>query len=625
MIVLLTIVLAHTSPNMIWVPGGSSTIGAELRTMPSQRPAQRIELPGFWIDQTEVTNDQFAAFVNETGYVTTAEQPVDWEVLSKQLPPGTPKPSDHDLAPGSAVFTPTQDSVDLREVAPSWWTWTHGANWRHPEGPDSNIENRGNHPVVHISWDDATAYAQWAGKRLPTENEWERAARYGHEGSSFAWGNDFKPNGTHMANLWQGVFPQTNTAEDGYTLTAPVGSFPPSALKLHDMTGNVWEWTADSNGTIDRVQKGGSFLCHDSYCGAYRPSARTMTTKDSSFSHVGFRCVQEDRPMHETKSNPWLAYAPSSDGPGKGRRVVLLAGDEEYRSEEALPMLARMFAAAGFECIVLLSQNPETGVIDPDNRQHIPGLHLLDGADLCIMQWRFRDLPDEDMRHVVSFVESGKPLTGIRTSTHAFAIPANRSSAFSDWSWDRNGGFGKRILGETWVAHHGGHGREATRGVIEEGQHDHPVLRGVDDVFGPTDVYAISSLPEDVTILLRGAILKGMSASDPPVQDDRNDPMHPVAWLRERTMPNGTSQRIFVTTMGTAQDWSSEDLRKLILNAALWQLGEEERIPENGCDATIVGNWDPSPFGFGTYRTGLTLEDIRDGHPERKKQQEDLD
>jgi hypothetical protein len=217
----------------------------------------------------------------------------------------------------------------------------------------------------------------------------------------------------------------------------------------------------------------------------------------------------------------------------------------------------------------------------------------------------------------VDYVQSGRPLTGIRTSTHAFAIPDERQSVYADWSWNKDGGFGKRVLGETWVAHHGGHGREATRGVVEPGQEAHPVLRGVDDVFGPTDVYAIGPLPGDATILLRGAILEGMSPHDPPVADQRNAPMHPIAWTRERPMPGGGTQRIFVTTMGAAQDFSSEDLRTLLLNAALWQLGDEDRIPEGGCDAPIVGRWDPSPFGFGTYRSGLHLDDIRDGHPPR--------
>jgi hypothetical protein len=315
-------------------------------------------------------------------------------------------------------------------------------------------------------------------------------------------------------------------------------------------------------------------------------------------------------------SNAWLQYSgDAAIEPGRGRRIVLIAGDEEYRSEEALPMLARMLSTHGFETIVLLSQNPETGEINPDERSNIPGMHLVDKADLVILQLRFRGLPDADMKHLVDYVASGKPLTGIRTSTHAFAYPDDSESAYADWSWNRDGGFGRSVLGETWVAHHGHHGTEATRGVIETSNADHPVLRGVDDVFGPTDVYAVRDLPSDSTILLRGAILEGMSPDDKPVTDQRNAPMHPIAWLRERPMPGGGTQKIFVTTMGTSQDWSSADLRRLLANAALWQLGEADTIPPKGLSAPIIGHWHPTPFGFGKSTKGRTIKSIQQGHP----------
>ncbi len=282
----------HPWPNMTWVPAGEVTIGAAPRTMPTQRHATRIHVGGFWIDDTEVTNDQFAAFVEATGYVTTAERPVDWAELAAQLPPGTPKPPEDQLVPGSAVFTPPPAPTDLRDFH-GWWTWTPGADWRHPQGPGSDTQGRGEHPVVHVSWHDAVAYAAWAGKRLPTENEWERAARFDRDGAAFTWGDDRQPDGRFMANIWQGPFPHGSTAEDGFEATAPVRSFPPNELGLSDMSGNVWEWTADRHGPHDRVQKGGSFLCHDSYCGAYRPSARATSTPDSTFPHVGFRCVRD--------------------------------------------------------------------------------------------------------------------------------------------------------------------------------------------------------------------------------------------------------------------------------------------------------------------------------------------
>ena len=293
---------------------------------PDEGPAHRVRVDGFWIDRTEVTNAEFAAFVEATGYVTTAERAVDWAELAEQLPPGTPKPPDAELAPGSAVFAPPAEPMPLDDVG-RWWRWTPGASWRHPAGPGSDLEGLARHPVVHVSWADATAYASWARKRLPTEAEWERAARFGHDGAVHAWGDELEPNGRHQANVWQGRFPYHDTAEDGFASTAPVGSFPPNALGLVDLAGNVWEWTADryrpdtyrrrlsalepggccSNPAGPeraadprhpfapdlRVQKGGSFLCHASYCSSYRPSARMASTPDSSLSHLGFRCVSD--------------------------------------------------------------------------------------------------------------------------------------------------------------------------------------------------------------------------------------------------------------------------------------------------------------------------------------------
>jgi len=230
------------------------------------------------------------------------------------------------LVAGSLVFTPPNHPVDLRDFS-QWWTWTPGASWRHPEGPGSSIAGREAHPVVHVSYDDASAYAEWAGKRLPTEAEWERAARFGHDGDRLSWGNDLHPDGNHMANIWQGRFPDDNTAEDGHVGTAPVRSFPPNALGLYDMAGNVWEWTTDQfhpdtysqrvetidvggccrnpigpattadprnpYAAVSRVHKGGSFLCHESYCESYRPSAKMATPPDTGMSHLGFRCVRD--------------------------------------------------------------------------------------------------------------------------------------------------------------------------------------------------------------------------------------------------------------------------------------------------------------------------------------------
>jgi len=297
---------------MVRIPAGTYTVGTDdPRSYPNERPARRVELDAFWIDATPVTNAEFAAFVEDTGYVTTAETPVDWDELKKQLPPGTPKPPADQLRPGSLVFTPPDHAVDLRQIA-HWWTWTPGASWRHPEGPGSDIKGRMDHPVVQVSWNDATAYAQWAGKRLPTEAEWEAAARGGLEGKRYAWGDTFQPDGKWMANTWTGTFPHRNTAADGFPRTAPVRSFPANGYGVYGMGGNVWNWTADIYGERPgaepladdprRVTKGGSYLCHVDYCESYRPSARRGTPYDTGMSHIGFRCVSDEAPAEE--SNP---------------------------------------------------------------------------------------------------------------------------------------------------------------------------------------------------------------------------------------------------------------------------------------------------------------------------------
>jgi formylglycine-generating enzyme required for sulfatase activity len=307
-------------PAMIWIPGGMFLMGTnDKESFPNERPAHLVQVEGFWMDENDVTNAEFSKFVEATGYVTTAERKIDWEDLKKELPPGTPKPVDSALAPGALVFTPTCGPVPLNDLS-AWWRWVHGANWRHPEGPGSSIQGRENHPVVQVSWHDAVAYAQWAGKRLPTEAEWEFAARGGLESKRYVWGDEFKPGGKHMANTWQGLFPVTNTAEDGFVGTSPVGSFPANGYGLYDMAGNVWQWCSDwyrvdSNieaasknvcrdprGPTEsydpgdpyspkRVVKGGSFLCNPSYCESFRPSARRGTPPDTGSSHTGFRCV----------------------------------------------------------------------------------------------------------------------------------------------------------------------------------------------------------------------------------------------------------------------------------------------------------------------------------------------
>jgi formylglycine-generating enzyme required for sulfatase activity len=267
-----------------------------------------------------VTNAQFREFVAATRYVTTAEKAPSLEEIMAQVPPGTPPPDPADLVPGSLVFVPPEGPVPLDDFS-QWWRWTPGADWKHPQGPDSGIEGKDDHPVVHVSWEDASAYAQWAGKRLPTEAEWEFAARGGLENKDFVWGDEPPSETRILANIWQGTFPNENKAADGFAGTSPVKSFDSNNFKLYDMAGNVWEWCADwydrdvherlatrevadnpvgPASTQDprrpfeklRVQKGGSYLCHESYCLRYRPSARHGGAVDTGMSHVGFRCVK---------------------------------------------------------------------------------------------------------------------------------------------------------------------------------------------------------------------------------------------------------------------------------------------------------------------------------------------
>ena len=331
---------------MTWIPGGTYTmggVGPEAR--PDEFPRHRVRIDGFYLGLREVTNAEFKRFVDATGYRTVAERPVDWEELRKQLPPDTPKPPDEVLQPGSLVFKPTDRPVPLDDVS-AWWAWTSGADWRHPEGPGSTIQGRMDHPVVQVAWEDAVAYCEWAGGRLPFEAEWEFAARGGVEGKPFVWGD--APIDAARANTWTGRFPDRNDATDGHVRTAPVGSYPPNGFGLHDMAGNVWEWCGDQyrsdeyrrrlesrNGdavienpmgpkaTIDprnphapvsRVQRGGSFLCHPSYCSSYRPSARMATTPDSAGSHVGFRIVMSPDQVRTRKSTPPSKSTNTVDG-----------------------------------------------------------------------------------------------------------------------------------------------------------------------------------------------------------------------------------------------------------------------------------------------------------------------
>lgn len=278
-------------PGMALIPAGDFEMGSEgPDARANERPVRRVRTHAFLIDRTEVTNAQFAEFVKATGYLTVAERPINWESIRSQVPPGTPRPPQEMLQPGALVFTPPDTPVPIDDPS-GWWSWTPGACWRHPEGPASDISARMDHPVVQIAFDDAIAYASWAGKRLPTEAEWERAARGGLEGMRFVWGD--APIDATRCNVWQGDFPCRNTGEDGFLRTAPVGSYAPNGFGLHDMAGNVWEWCSDEFAPGERAHRGGSYLCNPSYCSSYRPSARMGCTPDTALGHLGFRCVKD--------------------------------------------------------------------------------------------------------------------------------------------------------------------------------------------------------------------------------------------------------------------------------------------------------------------------------------------
>ncbi len=308
----------------------------------------------------------------------------------------------------------------------------------------------------------------------------------------------------------------------------------------------------------------------------------------------------------------WATY-PGTPGAGQGKHIVLVSGDEEYRSEECLPMLGKILAQHhGFRCTVLFSLNPVDGTIDPVNQTNIVGLQNLEKADMMVMFLRFRELPDDQMRYVVDFVNSGKPVLAIRTSTHAFSYSRNKQSPYAKWDWQNKdwvGGFGQQVLGETWVSHHGEHGKESTRGIVNSQLKSHPMLQGVADVWGPTDVYTVSHLPANAQVLLYGQVLTGMNPGDQPVEGAKNNPMMPIVWTREYRGESGKTSKIVCSTIGSAVDFQSEDLRRLMVNACYWSLGMEKQIPAKA-KVDYVGEYRPTYFGFAKHRKGVKPEDL---------------
>jgi type 1 glutamine amidotransferase len=306
----------------------------------------------------------------------------------------------------------------------------------------------------------------------------------------------------------------------------------------------------------------------------------------------------------------WVVYE-GGKGPGAGKQIVLIAGDEEYRSEEGLPQLGKILSQRhGFKCTVLFSQD-EGGIINPENQKNIPGIEALKSADMLVMLLRFRNLPNDQMKIIDDYVNSGKPILGLRTSTHAFNI-GDKDSPYAKYSFNSGkdwiGGFGQQVLGDTWISHHGHHKVESTRGVVNPEFKSHPILRGVTDVWGPSDVYGVTHLPADAQVLLYGQVLEGMNPTDKPVAGKKNEPMMPLFWTKSFKGNQGKESRIICTTMGASTDLLSEGLRRAVVNSVYWGLGMEDQIPAES-NVEIVGDYEPTAYGFGSFKKGVKVSE----------------
>ena len=314
----------------------------------------------------------------------------------------------------------------------------------------------------------------------------------------------------------------------------------------------------------------------------------------------------------------FLKYIGKPNLPGSGKNIVLVSGDEEYRSEEMVVQLGRILAEHhGFNCTVLFAINPQTGFIDPVILDNIPGLESLKTADAALFALRFRNLPDEQMQYIDDYLKSGKPVLGIRTSTHAFKIPKDRKFAHYDggYNGDKSGwkqGFGRLVLGETWISHHGSHGKEATRGVIAPGQENNPLVRGCTDIFGPTDVYEVRlPLPDDAKPLILGQVLETMEKDSKPVSGKKNDPMMPIAWTKTyKIADDAAAGKAYCSTIGSSQDFQSEGVRRLLVNAIYYLSGLEDKIPAKA-EVGIVGDFEPLPMGFGKFKKEQKPKDVK--------------
>ncbi len=307
--------------------------------------------------------------------------------------------------------------------------------------------------------------------------------------------------------------------------------------------------------------------------------------------------------------DPWVVFE-GREGPGQGKHAVLIAADDEYRSEELIPALAKVLAERhGFKCTVLFAVDPKDGTINPGQQDNIPGLEALDKADLLVLFARFRNLPDAQMKHIVDYAESGRPIVALRTSTHAFNY-GKSDSPYAKYTWtskDPKGGFGRLVLGETWINHFGGHQTQSTRGIVVPERADHPIVRGVTDLWGPSDVYEVTTLSGDSEPLVTGVVLTGMKPNDPPLPDKGTQP---IAWTKTYTGSAGKPARIFTTTLGHNGDFQNAGVRRLLVNACLWAVGREDQIPAKS-NVDLVGPYEPSPIGIGTYRKGVKPADLK--------------
>lgn len=312
---------------------------------------------------------------------------------------------------------------------------------------------------------------------------------------------------------------------------------------------------------------------------------------------------------HAVAAGPGVVFK-GGKGPGEGKHVVFVIGDDEYRSEDSMPMLAKIMAVHhGFKCTALFSLDKETGEINPGAQENIPGLEALETADLMVLFTRFRELPDEQMKYIIDYTNSGKPIVGLRTATHAFNYSRNKTSPYAKYSFQNNefkGGWGRQVLGETWAGHYGQHNSESTRGVVAKGMEKHPVVQGCEDIWGPSDVYTITTLTGDSKPLIMGQVLVGMNPDDKVLT---TKPPMPVAWTKSYTGDTGNKCRVFTTTMGHSFDFNSEGFRRLVVNGCYWALGMEDKIPARS-NVDFVGEYKPNDIGMDKFKKGLKPADL---------------